>query len=295
MNCCCFVIAGSFGLIGSITFAIFSPMTSTNYLSWAYALATASSCFVIAFASVIAYFRRRGLDVRNYSADNAIHYSPSEGVVIPGEFRGGGGFPREFSSSELHRMNLAPPPYSEVVGQPPSIPGASGHAQVGERMKPVIPGDLPPAYFPPPSSGHFQAPPPYAPPSQLVGIPPSSPPSSSAIPPAQRVGGGGDSASPTVRGGGGGVGINSEHSNIPPAVSQPPTTGSTNDDESAADLPVYYVTVLGQAVPVFQEELQQAGMNESTALPVPAYFIEMQGHHVPVYSEEQARQLTGQI
>ena len=84
-----------------------------------------------------------------------------------------------------------------------------------------------------------------------------------------------------------------------PTGSEPPApapSGITDAGVSVtpvvSSVPAYYVTVLGQMVPVFLEELQQAGQEvPSLATRIPAYFIVTQGQHVPVYSEEQARAL----
>lgn len=258
--------AGTLGVMGSILYAAFSPMSGGLYLSWAFALSTTSSSFIIAFASVIAYFRRKGLDIRGYISEHAIHYRPSEGVNMPNEFNG---------------MDLAPPPYSEVVGVSPTMPGVARHLQASGQLKPVILGDgvPPPAYYPPPPSSHFEAPPPYAPSCSQ----PQRLPSCASAPPRQS-----QVATETGL-------LDSGSRSAEPALASDPTSYDAGGEP--ASLPVYYVTVLGQAVPVFREELLQAGLDVSTlqqiAPAVPSYFIEMQGRHVPVYSEEQARALTG--
>lgn len=270
------IAAGTFGVVGSIVFAAFSPMSGSMFLSWAFALSTTSSCFVIAFASVIAYFRRRGLDVRNYAAENAIHYRSSDEVIMP---------------NDLNGLDLAPPPYSEVVGTAPAVSRINDRVQGTGQLKPVIVGDSipPPAYYPPPPSSHMEAPPPYSPSSsQLQRLPSTDLPcqSGTAVPRHSET----EGQSETHL-------LDSGPSVAETSLDHASSSGSTEAGGEPGGLPVYYVTVLGQAVPVFREELLQSGMDllsmQQASLPVPVYFIEMQGQHVPVYSEEQARTLTG--
>lgn len=292
--------------MGSIIFAAFTPISHSSsfpskvYLSWGFGLSTTSSCFFIAFASVIAYFRRKGLDVPNYSASNAIHYQASDGSVVPQGF---------------NSMDVAPPPYSEVVSQPMPQPGGGqgmsghgphppqSHSEYSSYYKPVCLPDSepPPAYYPPPPGEQFSAPPAY------TFIPASSVPSSVLAGYSGHGSGDGSSAvqPPAVNSG---VGLENPGANLVDAGATPtPTatpvrsepTSATSGTETGiggspvtSSVPVYYVTVLGQMVPVFREELQQAGWEDPLATaPVPAYFIMTQGQHVPVYSEEQARAL----
>ncbi|XP_076459792.1 uncharacterized protein LOC143292955 [Babylonia areolata] len=293
------LIGGTCGLMGCIIFAVYTPLPSGRmahyevYLSWGFGLATASSCFLIAFSSVIAYFRRKGLDVANYAASNAVHYSASDGMVVPQGFNG---------------MDLGPPAYNEVVNQssgggqgtsgsgPPSDPSQFGY------YKPPSPDDSqpPPAYYPPPPSGQFEAPPPYTivPSSALSSGLPSSDqhatesgsmpvfPDGMTSEPGQTT----TSQAPLSM-------ENSATDNSAPDTASLPVSSGMSQVMAAnpamPSVPAYYVTVLGQMVPVFREELQQAGRDVPAAgAPVPAYFIVTQGQHVPVYSEEQARALT---
>ena len=271
---------GTCGLTGSIIFAAYTPINSSNnrhhrvYLSWGFGLSTASSSFLIIFACIIAYFRRKGLDVANYAASNAMHYCTSDEAVSP---------------QRVSAVDMAPPAYSEVVSQPSGCQGSSwSHSAENAFYKASVPLDSqpPPAYYPPPPSGQFQAPPAYA-------IVPSYP-----LQHGQSGGlseGGSEGMRPTTTVTGPAVTVASE--------GNPDRTGGSPEDQTVLDssvsttspvssLPAYYVTVLGQMVPVYREELQQAGQEvPAMGAPVPAYFIVVQGQHVPVYSEEQARTL----
>lgn len=281
--------AGMCGLIGSIIFAIYTPLSSSKNFSWGFGLATASSCFYITFASVIAFFRRKGLDVANYSASNAVHYCASDGVVVP---------------QGINAMELGPPAYNDVVNQP-GVGGSSAsgvhpsHPSHYSYFKPPSPVDSqpPPAYYPPPPAGQFEAPPPYTivPSSSVMSAQPGDEQfaESRSVPvfPAGSNTGPGQVNSGTSP-------LDSENSSADQDVPESETTSPPGMDPGVtgaplvSSVPAYYVTVLGQMVPVFLEELQQAGRGlPAPGAPVPAYFIMTQGQHVPVYSEEQARVL----
>ncbi|KAL8592703.1 hypothetical protein ACOMHN_037643 [Nucella lapillus] len=287
------LVGGTCGLIGSIIFAVYTPLSGSRssyyevYLSWGFGLATASSCFLVAFASIIAYFRRKGLDVANYAASNAVHYCASDGVVVP----------QGFNSTDL-----GPPAYNDVVNQSRGS-SASGvrdpsHYSYFKPPSPIDSQPPPPAYYPPPPSGQFQAPPPYTVVPSSSVLPSAQPGSAQSSVESESV--------PDFQAGteSGHVGTNSATPSLisengpsdrgaPENVSPPPPLGvdlSVTGNPLESSVPAYYVTVLGQMVPVFREELQQAGREVPGAgAPVPAYFIMTQGQHVPVYSEEQAR------
>ena len=301
------LLLGAFGLVGSIIFAAFTPVTPASghynkvYLSWGFGLSTTSSCFFITFASVIAYFRRRGLDVLNYAVSSAMHYQASDGAAVPQGFNG---------------MDVAPPTYSEVMSQPIAQPGG-GQGALGPGTHPQSPSEYnsyktscppdsqpPPAYYPPPPEGQFSAPPGYTffPASSLP--PPvqgncagqtSEDGSLAVLPPVMNSGDGLENPVATFVDFG--ANTTSAAAAAAPVESEPTpvpsrTEAAFSGTPVVSSVPVYYVTVQGQMVPVFQEELQQAGQEVLlSAAPIPAYFIMTQGHHVPVYTEEQARAL----
>ncbi|KAK7113444.1 uncharacterized protein [Littorina saxatilis] len=314
--------AGTLGLVGCILFAAFTPVTGSGsrgithstYLSWGFGLATTSSCFLIAFASVIAYFRHRGLDVLNYAASNAVHYNASDDVV------------------GVTNVDMSPPSYTEAMNHPGGSQGTAAplSSEYAYFKRAGFPEVQPPPYFPPPPGAQFEAPPPYA----AVQIPAvsrqategSSP---AGVLPAAEVNAMSVSVNPGVNivdaspassmegprpQAAESAGFNPTMS-VPPSLPQPqsPVSAGLNLTSSVpaslphsapvsaginpvisvpSSVPAYYVTVLGQMVPVYLEELQQAGRDvPSSSDPIPAYFIMIHGQHVPVYSEEQAAML----
>ena len=293
--------AGTFGLFGCIVFAAFTPMSkdNPNRLSWAFALSTSSSCFIVGFASLLAYFRRKGLDVRNYAQSNAMHYRVDEGTVV---------------ASRLGASDMSPPPYCEVVGEAGGMAHPSHYLKATgcEEFYPVPP----PAYFPPPpTTGDMQVPPPPYTVSREVAQHPvhTSQQQPGAIQHSVHAisqlheqhyvnNGHDDQQSPVNLEQNQNENINDN--NYVSNASNAETDSITNDNNhqnsatnenspslERSDMPLFFVLVEGHAIPVYMEEIQRIGSdnllaNSSNTNPIPAYHIDMQGFRLPVYDQD---------
>lgn len=227
---------GVLGLIGTIVFAAFTPVSSGSsaygiyeriYLSWGYGLTVAASACAIAFASVLAYSRYRirlPLSARAITNTSAL-YSQTGTVTL---FGGPSGVV-QFTTN----MSVAPPSYNECVRS--SSNSLMQWSAIDSRMiqsphsvasAPLPPLNQPPPYNMPPA--YSLSPPPYVKEQVATTLPTSTTANSSCS-------------------------VTDVRPHVPPVVE--------NSDASATQIPSYYITVQGQLVPVYSEEQSQSVNN----------------------------------